>query len=262
MNIANIQTETRALVDADTVSYPAALMLIRNNTAMEKVADIILGADGRWQWDDTNNADYPDGVAILSNLVSAQKSYAIDTSLIKVRGVSILNQSGLWRKLLPFDADTDLNNSSTPLSFIPLVNFGPTMDRAEFLKTPSAPQFYDVEGNYTRLYPPPDNGISVTLTNGLKIYGQRTAQLFTSAEVTTGTKVPGFASQFHHIIAYLSALPYAQSYKKDRVPMIQQEIIKVMGDPDRGVTGALARFYGKRDKDFRPVMTTRKIKYI
>lgn len=262
MNIANIQTECRALVDADATSYPATLMLIRNNTAMEKVVDVILRADGRWQFDDANNSDYPNGVAVLSNLVSAQQAYAIDTSLIKVTGVSIKNQSGLWRKLLPFDADSDLNNSSTPLTFVPLVNFGPTMDRAEFLKTPGAPQFYDVTGSSVVLYPAPDNGISVTLTSGLKIYGQRTAQLFTSAEVTTGTKVPGFASQFHHIIAYLSALPYAMAYKPERVAMIQAEITRVMGDPDRGITGALARFYSKRDKDERPIMTPKKIRYI
>lgn len=259
MNISDIQTEARALVDATSTSYADALLLIRVNTAMQKVADVILGADGRWDWDDSNNTDFPEGT---TTLVSAQADYGIDVSYLKILGVSIKNQSGIWRKLLPFDAAQDLTNSTTPLTFLPLTNFGPTMDRAEFLKTPGAPQFYDVHGNSIILYPAPDNGISVTLTAGLKIYAQRTAQLFTSAEVSTGTKVPGFAALYHHIVAYIAALPYALSYKPERVPMIQAEILRVMGDPDKGITGALARFYSKRDKDERTIMTPRKIRYI
>ena len=65
MNIADIQTETRALVDADTTSYPAPLLLIRNNTAYEEIIGDILEADGRWQWDDTNRTDAPQGTANL-----------------------------------------------------------------------------------------------------------------------------------------------------------------------------------------------------
>jgi hypothetical protein len=262
MPIADIHTEARSLVDATTASYIDSLLLIRTNMNVRKVSDAILACDGKFQWDDANNTDYPNGVAIIQNLVSGQQAYPVDTSLVKFAGAAIKNQSGIWRKLLPFDPETDLTNSSTPLTFIPLTNFGPTMDRAEFLKTPGAPQFVDVTGSSAVLYPAPDNGISVTLLNGLKIYGQRLGQPFTSAEVATGTKQPGFAAQFHHIIAYLDALPYAQAYKPERVATLQAEILRIMGDPDRGVTGALTRFYTKRNKDDRPVMRGKKIRFI
>lgn len=257
MNIANVQTESRALVDADTTSYPAALMLIRNNTAMEEIAGWILDADGRWQWDDNNNVDYPNGVAGLGTLVSAQQGYsitAIDAAIIKILGVSVKDKAGIWHKLDPFDPD-DLGGSSSARGITgPLFGYGPYFDKAEFFKTPGLPVLYDLTGNSVVLYPAPDAGISVTLASGLKVYAQRTAQVFTSAEVTTGTKLPGFASPWHSLVSYMSALPYAMSYKKDRVQFLMAEIARKKKE--------LIAFYAKRDKDERTIMTPKRIRYV
>ena len=250
-SISDIQTEARALVDADTTSYPAALMLIRNNTAMEEIAGLILGADGRWDWDDTNNTTFPEGT---TTLVSAQQDYALDTTYLKLIGVSIKDNAGIWHKLQPFDP-ADLGGASTASAITgPLFGYGPQFDRAEFFKTPGRPVLYDLHANSIVLYPAPDNGISVTLSAGLKVYAQRTAQLFTSAEVTTGTKVPGFASPWHSLVAYMSALPYAMAYKPERVQFIMAEIMRKKKE--------LVAFYSKRDKDERSVMTMKKIRYI
>lgn len=213
-------------------------MLIRNNTAMEEIWVTALTADGRWQLEDANNTDYPGGVAILSNLVASTKNYAVDVSLIEVEGVSVLGANGIWRKLLPFDPD-DLTN--------------PLLDRAQFLNVAGNPYYYDLHGSYVSLYPAPDNGISVTLTNGLKIYGKRTAQLFTSAEVSTGTKVPGFPSPFHSLISYMSALPYAMAYKPARVQFIASEIARKKAE--------LVSFFSRRDKDERHILSPKQIVY-
>ena len=115
------------------------------------------------------------------------------------------------------------------------------------------PIYYDKQGSSILLYPAPDNGASVTLAAGLKVYFQRTASIFTSAEVTTGTKVPGFASPYHMILAYMAALPYAISYKKDRVPVILNEIRRLEED--------LTDHYSRREKDRRKVITTRGISF-
>lgn len=235
MTISDINVEARALVDADTTSYSAALLLIRVNTAMEEIARILLEASGRWQWDDTNNSDYPNGVAVLSNLTNGTQNYAIDTSLIKIDGVSIKDSAGNYYKLIPFDPE-DLK-----------AVYGPLFDRTMFLNTSGKPLYYDVHGAYVSLYPAPDNGVSVTLTSGLKVYGERTAALFTSAEVSTGTKVPGFASPFHSLVSYMAALPYAQAYKPTRVQFLMAEITRKKME--------LAKFYSKRDVDERHVMT-------
>lgn len=236
MTITDIQTEARALVDATTTSYTDALLLIRVNTAMEEIAGAILGADGRWQWDDSNYTDTPIGTATL---VASQQDYTLDTTYIKVLGVSIKDVIGRWYRLLPFDPD-DL-----------ISDYGPFLDRAQFLNTAGRPLYYDLQANQILLYPAPDNGVTVTLASGLKVYAQRTAQLFTSVEVSTGTKVPGFISIFHSLVSYMAALPYAVSYKPARVPYLMAEITRKKAD--------LIFFYSKRDKDERQVITPKPI---
>ena len=235
MTIADINTEARALVDADTTSYTAALLLIRVNTAYEKVVAKILGCDGRWQFDDTNYTSFP---IATTTLVNSQPDYTFDTAHLKIERVEVMDANGNYYPLEPIDLDD-------------LGGIAPT----EFHETDGRPYYYDKQGNSLVLYPAPDNGVSVTLSAGLKVFFQRTADTFTSAQVSTGTKVPGFASPFHHVLAYMAALPYAMSYKKDRVPMILDEIKKVMGDEERKVTGTLEKFYGKRQKDERQILS-------
>lgn len=250
MTIGDIVNSIYFKTGTNSSTYAAADMLIAINNAYERIGSLILQADGRWQWDDTNNTDFP--IATI-DMVSGQQDYSMTASHLKVIGAAVKSNTGIWRRLLPFDAD-DLAASSTPTSFVPLVNFGPTMDRAEFLKTPGAPQFYDVLGVSTFLYPPPDNGISVTLTAGLKLYFQRGPALFTSAEVATGTKQPGFNSLYHDLVPLWVAYNYA----------LDNEISTANGyfSSIQAKEKQLVLDYSKRDKDERTIMTTKKIKYI
>ena len=237
MNIADIQTWARFKSDTDSTSYPDAKLLIAENIAYEEVVGKIMGADGRWQFDDTNYTDLPIGT---TNLVSGQQDYQLSTQL-KILSVSVKDVDGIWSKLLPFDP-ADLESS-----------YGPQMDKAEFMKTSGMPLYYDLSGGSVFLYPAPDNGVSVTLTAGLKVAFQRTASVFTSAEVTTGTKQPGFASQYHVLIPLKAALAYCQNYKKDRVPSLMQEIAVIEQD--------MIRFYSRRNKDERQILTMRPINF-
>lgn len=203
-------------------------MLISVNKAYEDVAAKILGCDGRWDWDDTNYTSFPIGTATL---VSGQRDYILDTTYIKILGVSVKDVSGNYYKLTPFDAAEDLG-----------------MDRAEFMETSGRPLYYDLSGPSVVLYPAPDAGVSVTLSAGLKVYAQRTADLFTSGQVSTGTKVPGFASPFHVLLSLKAALDYCQNFKKDRVQGLLQEIAQKESE--------LVKFYGKRDKEERQILRT------
>ncbi len=232
MNILDITVESRALVEATSTTYTDALLLIRINSALEDVAAKILEADGRWDWDDSTRSDFPTG---LATLVASQQDYTLDTTYIRILGVSIKDVNGLWRELAPID-QADISG-----------------DRAEFMKTAGTPLYYDVTGPSIVLYPAPDAGVTVTLASGLKVYAQRTAALFTSAEVSTGTKVAGFASPFHPLLSYKAALPYGQAYKPERVPFLQGEIMRM----EKG----LKDFYSHRDKDERQIMTMRPISH-
>ena len=106
--------------------------------------------------------------------------------------------------------------------------------------TAGMPVEYDKVGESIFLYPAPATG-SVTLAAGLKIHYQRTASIFTSAEVTTGTKTPGFASPWHMILAYSAAIPFCMTYKKDRVALYQNKVMQMENE--------LMAFYSDRNKD-------------
>ena len=206
MHIANIIAEARNLVDADSTSYPAVnltdSLLRRINTAYEEVVAKYIALDKNWKFDDSNYSNLPIGT---TTLVAGQQDYSFDSSVLSVERIEVLDSSGNYQKLVYLnekDIDTALS---------------------EYEETDGMPQYYAVRGNSIFLYPAPAAG-SVTLAAGLKVYSQRGASTFTAAEVVTGTKTPGFASPYHVILAYKAALPYALTYKKDRVPMIMSEI--------------------------------------
>lgn len=241
MTIADINTLARFLCDADTNSYTAAPLLINVNQAYERVVSIILGCDGRWQFDDTNYSTFP---IATTTLVNSQPDYQFDSTHLQIERVSVMDVNGTYYDLLPID-QSDIEG-----------------DPANFYTTDGRPVYYDKQGSSLVLYPAPDNGVSVTLAAGLKVYYKRTADVFTSAQVTAGTKVAGFASPFHSVLAYMAALPYCVKYKPERVVSIEREIVKVIGDETRGTQGTLQRFYSKREKDERQIMTGKKISYI
>jgi len=219
MTIADINAEARALCDADSTSYTAADLLRRVNAAYEELVGKLIQLDGTWQFDDTNFTDLPIGT---TNLVAAQEDYSFDSTFIEIERASVLDNNGIWHPLDPLD-ESQID-----------------VDLTEYSKTNGLPREYYKRGGSIFLKPAPA-AANVTLTSGLKVWFQRTASVFTSAEVSTGTKQPGFASPYHVIIAYKAALPYCMSYKKDRVPMLMNEIARREKD--------LSAFYARREKD-------------
>jgi len=236
MTISDIEAEARALCDADTTSYPAATMLRRVNNAYEQVIGWLINADGKWQFDDTNYTNFPIGTYTL---VNSQGKYSFNDKFLQIMDVQIMDSDGKYQIIKPIDQkDTE--------SVIPI--------RREF-ETDGFPLYYDKLSDDTiELLPAPDNGVTVTLASGLRIYFKRTADIFTSAEVTAGTKVPGFHSTFHIILSYMAAVPYCMSYKKDRVALYQSEVMRLRD--------ALIKQYTKRAKDERKIMTPKKGLYI
>lgn len=228
MNIADLNTLARFLSDSDSTSYSAANLLITINQAYEEVIAKILNADGRWQWDDSNRTDFP---IATTTLVNSQPDYTFDVAQLKVLGVSVLDNLGNFYPLVPIDFE-DIKFSG--------------VDPSEYYETDGRPAYYDKQGSSLVLHPAPDNGVSVTLAAGLKVFFQRTADLFTSAQVTTGTKVPGFASPFHMILAYKAAIPYCIKYKPERVASLEFKAQQMEAD--------MIRFYTKREKDERNIL--------
>ncbi len=232
-NINEIVLQTRFLLDGDSSNMPVAAstdpLVIALNHAYETVVGWILQADGRWQYDDNNFTTFP---IATTTLVASQKDYTFDATQLRVLAVEVMDKNGKYYPLKPLDR-TDIKDK----------NFSIT----EYQSTAGQPAEYDLDGGSIVLYPAPDNGVSVTLAAGLKLYFQRTADVFTVAQIATGTKLPGFASTFHMILAYMSAVPFAMKHKPERVQGFETKVAQMRGELDK--------FYARRDKDETPTMS-------
>lgn len=163
------------------------------NEAFNRVTSLILQSNGRWQWDDSNYTDFPIGTTNLVTTVgSEQQDYEFAVTHLKILGVEVKDVNGNWINLTPID-QLDLSNSGNSVT--------------DFLRTAGMPMYYDKIGRSVFLYPKP-LGTAVTSTAGLKVRFQRPPSYFV---YTDTTKVPGFNSLYHELIALIASRNYAMS---------------------------------------------------
>lgn len=238
----------RRLSESDTTSYSASNLLVDINNAYEEIVGklIVASSGGKWHFGDSNFTSLPTG---LFTLVNSQAEYQLTgngttginttTPLLNFLGCSIKDENGDWNVLKPITLWELLESGTDPV---------------HYFETDGRPQYYEKREDFLILYPAPDNGVSVTLTSGLKVFFQRTASVFTSAEVTTGTKTPGFASPFHSLLAYKAALVQCSMYKPERIPVLMAEINRMEKE--------LIKFYSCKEEDTRNIMTMKRINYV
>ena len=233
------------MVNSTRSTYPLTRIASDANRAMDEVISIILGADGRWQFDDTNYTDLPIGT---TNLVINQQDYSFDPEQIDITRVECKDQNGNWQYLAPFD-QRDL----TPPGTANIPNTGLTAtgtfggnnySLTDFMSTAGTPIFYDKIATSIFLYPKP----SYNSTGGLKVYFQRKPSYFVSTDTT---KQPGFAKHLHKIVSLKCAYEYAVS-KLLAPNKIQQLQIQIQAWEQK-----LKDFYASRKKDEKVVMVAR-----
>lgn len=183
MTIQDIDAKISYYTKTNTTSFVAADRLIAVNNALNRVVSLINKSDQRWQWDDTNQSDLP---IATTTITSGQQDYSLATSHLTIDRVEVKNGSN-WTQLDPIDQH-DIKGEALN----------------SYLGS-GIPTSYDIVGSSVFLYPIPN----YTLAAALKIYFTRGPAEFTSAEVTTGTKVPGFNSLFHELIPLWVAYDYA-----------------------------------------------------
>lgn len=235
--VAETATLTRLLTKTTTTSFTNAQLLIVANEAYERITGIILSetSAGSWKYGDINYSALP---TYTMNLVNSQAEYQIDslTGPLTILGVEVLDNNGIWHPL-------------SPITLEDITKLG--LGQAEYLKTDGQPIEYEKREHMVILYPAPDNGVTVTLTNGLKIHFLRGASVFTDMTASTAVGLP---SPWHQAIAWDSAYTYAVA---NGLPNANQ--LK-LGREER--VRELLKFISRRNQDDRPVMTTNKIRYI
>lgn len=159
------------------------------NEALNRIANLIMTSDGRWQFDDSNNTDFPIATASLGVITgSEQQDYSFDVTMLRILRMEVMDNTGAWNKLTPLD-ENDLYDQSL----------------TDFLKTPGLPVYYDKQGESIMLYPKP-LATSVTAAGGLKVWFQRPPSYFVTTDTT---KVPGFNSMYHRLAVTIASRDYA-----------------------------------------------------
>lgn len=191
------------------------------NRALDRVTSLIISADGKWEWDDTNQTDYP---IATTDLTADQDNYRFNVSHLAIHTIHVLDSEGKsWAKLQPIDP----KDFTKPLAEI----FGK-----------GKPAYYDKIADAFFLYPSPSYSVSA----GLKVYFQREASYFVSTDTT---KAPGFAKTFHRIVSLWASYDYAFA---KTLP-----ITRVLRDEIELMERELQDFYSIRNKDERVNLSAR-----
>lgn len=226
MTITDIVNDIYKKTKTNSASYPAADMLIDINNAYNRVEELILVNDSKWQFEDTNNTDLPIATAAL---VAAQQDYSMSVSFLTIDRVEVLSSGGSassgWTELTQFDQQQMKKGRQIALT--------------TYKSTPGVPTEYDLVGNSIFLYPPP----SYSQNASLRVYFTRGPAEFSSADVSAGTKQPGFNSLFHQLISFYVSYDYCIT----NIPTVAQGYLNRILGLEQGVVD----FYGRRDRDIR-----------
>jgi hypothetical protein len=200
------------------------------NLALDDAVALIIGADGDWQFDDTNHTDYP---IITTDIVSGQRDYSftVDGSsnlVLDIYKVMVAGTDGIYKEILPVDQQGANNNNVNTDSLIDGQDKGGTVTR------------YDKTGNgiFLDLVP------GYNQTAGLKIFINREGSHFA---VSDTTKKPGFAGLFHEYLALVPSYKYARTNGLPNKEDLRLDILTMERD--------IKTYYGKRNKDINRRMT-------
>lgn len=201
------------------------------NLGLDKVFHVIFGADGRWQFDDSNHTKYP---ILTGNIVSGQRDYSFTADsdsnvVLDIHRVFYRKSTDdPYYELTPVDVQTDAEYKISSFT--------------DGLNIEAHPSKYDKTSTGIFLETlPPDN-----VTNGLKVYVNREGSYFATSDTT---KSPGFAGSYHDYLALFVCYDYALAnnlanrdvFKRDMLEMEEQ----------------IREFYGRRDRHQRKVFSAR-----
>jgi hypothetical protein len=174
-NSLGIVQQVRSFMRVDSNQWPTSKIVNSVNNYLDRVTGYAIGADSRFQFDDTNHSKLPIGT---TNLVANQTDYSFLTDeqgnrILTLTRIDVKNSDGVWTQLTPIDQK----------------EIGVALDEAS--RTASLPTHYDkIADNIIRLYPTPETSV----TAGIKFYFQRTPSYFVATDTT---KEPGVAPVLH-----------------------------------------------------------------
>lgn len=194
-------------------------------------------ADG-WRFDDTLNigsGDQDDDAGLpvaTSTLVNSQKLYTLPTAALRVRRVEVKDTVGNWQRVLPMREENIRGGKS------------------EYQEIDGLPKQYLLIGNKLQLLPGPDNGVSVTLVNGLRVYFDRDVDPFTA---TDDTQVPSLPVAWHQLLSIGPAFDFAVANGLANANALEKQILTQYPE--------MAEFVSGRQTDTKDTLVMRPRRY-
>jgi len=183
MTISEINSFVNLRTGTTTTEYSAANRLISTNRWYHKVTDMIYDSLLDYQHQDLNLTSEP---ILTKDFVANQEYVALGLTdeILRINRVEMdLTASGTYYKAEP------INQSQIPTSIL-----NQTTINDDFSTTQP---YFEHKGQLLYTYPVP----TANVTGGLKLWVEREADEFSSAQVTTGTKEPGFDEPWHVMVA-------------------------------------------------------------
>jgi len=205
------------------------------NIAIDKAFHIIFGADGRWQYDDSNHTDYP---IINTDIVASQRDYSFTTDansnvILDIHKVLYRSSTTApYVELFPVDVQQDPEWRVSSL--------------ADGLETTGQPTHYDKTANGIFLDPVP----SANVTKGLKVYINREGHYFSTTDTT---ETAGFAGLYHEYLAVEPMYRFAVDKGLRNVNILAVEVEKL--------EKAITDYYSRRDKHDTTIIRNEPITY-
>lgn len=230
-NNTGICQQARVLAGVDSTQWPTARIVNSCNNWHDFVTGYAIGADKRFQWDDTNHTKLPEGTTDLTINVT-DYSFLTDeqgNNIVTLTGISLLN-----------------NGKYEPLKLVDRND--PDYDPSTFGTQTGTPTCYDkIADNIIRL----DFKPSATVSAGLKFYFQRTGSYFTASDTT---KTPGVSPLLHRGYVIASAYDIALTLGLKNLQALSVERQKE--------EQKMVQYFPTRSQDERKRMTMAKILYI
>lgn len=214
------------LCDSNEATYSIKKKTRDVNLTLDYVWAMIFKAGGLWQYDDSNQTDYP---IITTNLVSGQRDYSFVTDesgniILDIYKVMVAQPNGTFIEIKPVDVQSEKDTNGF----------------WNGLNTTGTPSTYDKTANAIFLDAIPN----YNYTNGLKIYINREGSYFTTSDTT---KKAGFAGIFHEFLALRPSFQYCARNSKDNTKALQIEMLAMENE--------IKAYYGNRERDVKKRMS-------
>lgn len=222
-NLGLVQ-QVRDMMRCDSTQWPTSRIVNSVNNYLDTVTGYAIGADGRFQFDDTNHSKLPEGTTALT-INQSDYSFLTDeqgNAILSLLGVSIL-RNGKYEMLTPVDRSQ--------------------VDTATFGTESGDPTSYDkIADNIIRL----DKLPLATVASGLKFYFQRVPSYFTASDTT---KAPGVPPLLHRGFVIAAAYDGALTLGLANLQPLSVEFQKE--------SKKMTDYFGNRNKDEFPRLITR-----